>query len=462
MLKVSVVIPAYNEEKYIKNCIESLLSQDYEGEYEIIVVDNGSTDRTLEILKNYPIKVIVEPRKGVAFARQTGFTNASGDIILSTDADTIVPKNWIRKYVEEFEKDNELVGVNGLIEFKEIFNFTSLIFKIFTPFILKIEKLIRGNVSFTGANFAVKKDAFLKIGGFNTNFETGEDIDLGNRLKKVGKIKTINNVVITSSRRFKMGFFKSLFIYVLFNYISLILFKRPIMRHLPPIREVKINPIFGFSILGILLIFLSYFELHAQHTKKLLSKNYIFFRLVNKGEVLITFDDGPSPYTKQILDTLDKYNVKAIFFLVGKNIEKYPDAVKEIYKRGHIIGNHSYSHSVLLIFKDYKTIKKEIDSTNKLIENITGFKPYLFRPPYGIYSPVTDSVIRELNMKVILWNVDSEDWKLKNQDEIYFNVIKDLKGGSIILFHERKNTLKVLGKIIREIDKRGLKFASIF
>lgn len=184
MLKVSVVIPAYNEEKYIKNCIESLLSQDYEGEYEIIVVDNGSTDRTLEILKNYPIKVIIEPRKGIAFARQTGFINASGDIILSTDADTIVPKNWIRKYVEEFEKDKELVGINGPIEFKEIFNFTSLIFKIFTPFILKIEKLIRGNVSFTGANFAVKKDAFLKIGGFNTNFETGEDIDLGNRLKK--------------------------------------------------------------------------------------------------------------------------------------------------------------------------------------------------------------------------------------------------------------------------------------
>jgi len=455
-MKVSVVIPVYNEENYIKNCIEALLNQDYEGEYEIIVVDNGSTDRTLEILKNYPVKIIIEPKRGTAYARQTGFLNAKGDIILSTDADSIVPRDWIRKYVEEFKNNPDIIALNGQIKFKEVFNLTSLIFKIFTPMVLKIEKIFKGNNSFAGANFGVRKEAFLKVGGFNVNFKTGEDIDLGNRLKKIGKVKTINNCVITSSRRFKMGFFKSIFIYIILNYIFLNIFKKPIMNNLPPIREIKKRYAFGFLIAIFILIFISYIEVNA-HTKQILNKSYIFTHVYDKNVVLITFDDGPSPYTKAILDTLDKYKVKAIFFLVGKNIEKYPDEVKEIYKRGHIIGNHSYSHSPFLIFKDYKTIRNEIDSTNKLIEKLTGFKPDLFRPPYGRYSYIMDSVIRDLNMKVILWDNDSEDWKILNPNGIYFNVITHIRGGSIILFHERKNTLKVIGHVIRTIREKGYK-----
>ncbi len=443
-MKVSVVIPTYNEEKFVENLIKSLLDQDYKGEYEIIFVDNNSTDGTLEILKKYPVKVLIEEKKGVAHARQKGFTNAQGEIILSTDADCVVPRDWIRKYVEEFEKDPEVIALNGPVYFKEVFNFTSLLFKILSPLVWRIETLIRGNYSFSGGNFAVRGEYFYKVGGFRTDLGTGEGIDLGNRLKKLGKVKTINNSVITSSR------IKSVFLYILPNYFYLNIFKKPFLKSLKPIREVgrfSPIPIFGFSI--IFLVFLLF--LYEVLAYKIPKRDYIIFE--REGDVLITFDDGPGKYTLQILDTLDKYGVKAIFFLVGRNVEIHPNLVREIHRRGHIIGNHSYSHSPLLW--NFDKVYKEIDSTNKLIERITGEKVIFFRPPYGRYSRAMDSSVRVLGMKVILWNDDSEDWKNLSKPLLVSNILRQVKPGSIILLHERRNTLKSLGTLIDSLRGRG-------
>jgi len=451
-LKVSVVIPTYNEEKFVENLIKSLLDQDYNGEYEIIFVDNNSTDGTLEILKKYPVKILIEEKTGVTHARQKGFTNAQGEIILSTDADCVVPRDWIRKYVEEFEKDPEVIALNGPVYFKEVFNFTSLLFKILSRLVWRIETLIRGNYSFSGGNFAVRREYFYKVGGFRTDLGTGEDIDLGNRLKKLGKVKTINNPVITSSRRFREGFFKSVFLYILLNYFYLNIFKKPFLKSLKPIREVgrfSPNPIFAFSI--IFLVFLLF--IYRALAYKIPKRDYIIFE--RERDVLITFDDGPGKYTLQILDTLDKYGVKAIFFLVGRNVEIHPDLVKEIHRRGHIIGNHSYSHSPLLLLWGFDRVYKEIDSTNKLIERITGEKVIFFRPPYGRYSRAMDSVVRVLGMKVILWNDDSEDWKNLPKPLLISNILRQVKPGSIILLHERRNTLKALGPLIDSLRGRG-------
>jgi peptidoglycan/xylan/chitin deacetylase (PgdA/CDA1 family) len=427
-LKASVVIPTYNEEKFVENLIKSLLDQDYNGEYEIIFVDNNSTDGTLEI---YPVKILIEEKTGVAHARQKGFTNAQGETILSTDADCVVPRDWIRRYVEEFEKDPEVISLNGSVYFK-------------SQLVWRIEILIRGNYSFSGGNFAVRREYFYKVGGFRT--------DLGNRLKKLGKVKTINNPVITSSRRFREGFFKSVFLYILLNYFYLNIFKKPFLKSLKPIRKVgrfSPNPIFAFSIF--LLAFLLF--LYEALAYKIPKRDYIIFE--RERDVLITFDDGPGKYTLQILDTLDKYGVKAIFFLVGRNVEIHPDLVREIHRRGHIIGNHSYSHSPSMLLWGFDKVYKEIDSTNKLIERITGEKVIFFRPPYGRYSRAMDSVVRILGMKVILWNNDSEDWKNLPKPLLVSNILRQVKPGSIILLHERINTLKALGPLIDSLRGRG-------
>jgi peptidoglycan/xylan/chitin deacetylase (PgdA/CDA1 family) len=103
----------------------------------------------------------------------------------------------------------------------------------------------------------------------------------------------------------------------------------------------------------------------------------------------------------------------------------------------------------------FDMVYKEIDSTNKLIERITGEKVIFFRPPYGRYSRVMDSVVRVLGMKVILWNDDSEDWKNLSKPLLVSNILRQVKPGSIILLHERRNTLKALGPLIDSLRVRG-------
>jgi peptidoglycan/xylan/chitin deacetylase (PgdA/CDA1 family) len=103
----------------------------------------------------------------------------------------------------------------------------------------------------------------------------------------------------------------------------------------------------------------------------------------------------------------------------------------------------------------FDMVYKEIDSTNKLIERITGEKVIFFRPPYGRYSRAMDSVVRVLGMKVILWNDDSEDWKNLSKPLLVSNILRQVKPGSIILLHERRNTLKSLGPLIDSLRGRG-------
>jgi glycosyltransferase involved in cell wall biosynthesis len=117
---ISIVIPAFNEEKLLPECLRSLKNQNYAGEYEIIVADNGSTDNTPNIARQFGAKVITCPEKqNVFYARQAGADVAGGDIIAQADADTIYPEDWLRKIAEKFAARQEVVAITGRFVYRK-------------------------------------------------------------------------------------------------------------------------------------------------------------------------------------------------------------------------------------------------------------------------------------------------------------------------------------------------------
>ena len=181
---ISVVVPTYNEEKNIENCLKSLLNQTLSRkEYEIIVVDGYSKDKTVEIAKKYSDKVIQQKSKGVGGARNDGIGVSKGEIIATTDADCIIPKNWLEKIKQSFE-NKKVVCVYGQQEpleytFKNKISLKLSNLLIFTTYFFNIYMTV-------GANMAFRKKPFLEIGGYNNN-SAGDDFELPLRLKKKGK-----------------------------------------------------------------------------------------------------------------------------------------------------------------------------------------------------------------------------------------------------------------------------------
>lgn len=174
--------------------------------------------------------------------------------------------------------------------------------------------------------------------------------------------------------------------------------------------------------------------------------------------VAFTFDDGPSYNTIKIVNTLVKYDSKATFFLVGNKIEKYAKTMDVLVKNGMDIGNHTYSHKELTKLSD-KEILKEIDLTNEVIYNKTGIKPMFLRPSYG----AMNKRIKKLStMPIIVWNIDTLDWKYHNSNKIKDKILKYVSDGDIILMHDTYvATLNAVEMVIPELKKQGYKIVSV-
>lgn len=183
-------------------------------------------------------------------------------------------------------------------------------------------------------------------------------------------------------------------------------------------------------------------------------------RTIGPDEVALTFDDGPSRFTSSLVDTLTQYNVGATFFLVGVNIPENEHLVQQIHQGGFSIGNHSYGHPAFVTLRKERQ-QEEISITNQLIESITGEKVHLFRPPYGSMNQTTENVVVESDMKIVLWNKDTEDWKVKNAQELVQYAKQHITGGSIILFHEKQITMEALPEIIEFIQNKGLRIVNL-
>ncbi len=225
--QISVIVPAYNEEKYIGKCLDSLTNQDLDKNlYEILVIDNNSTDKTGTVALAYPVKMFLEKRKGVAYTRSLGVEKSQGQIIAFTDSDCIVPKNWISNFLAKFAKDPKLDAAGGVFAFYDGNKFLKTL-------ALKTQKF---TWHLSGGNMAIRRKSLSQIGGFEPLVHAGEDVLLTLKLQKQGTfLIDQNNVVQTSSRRFSDNFLKTILMYFP-NDFSLKYFHRPFFSHFPDVR----------------------------------------------------------------------------------------------------------------------------------------------------------------------------------------------------------------------------------
>lgn len=192
---------------------------------------------------------------------------------------------------------------------------------------------------------------------------------------------------------------------------------------------------------------------------------------INQPKIALTFDDGPNgPYTSEILDILKKYNIKATFFLLGKNVERYPAVAKRIVKEGHAIGNHTYDHPYLLI-QSRSHITYEIKKAELAIFEATNTKTHLFRSPYGADNSWLYHFVKETGYVTIEWTVTGHNGRKEiPYDSIIKNVLDGVENGAIILLHDgnrllkgsdRSHVVKALPSIIESLEQKGYQFVTV-
>jgi glycosyltransferase involved in cell wall biosynthesis len=211
---ISVVIPAFNEEKLLPQCLEALATQTTKQHFEVIVVDNNSTDRTAEIARSYAkrlnLRLLLEKKRGRGAARKRGFAEAKGDIVFSTDADARVPPDWIERLLPYF-KDRKVVGVSGPCLVNDLVWWKNIVVNVTQPTMMHVYRLFMGHYWLAGFNFAIRKRVYLDSGGFDARLHGLEDTELAMRVSQLGKIRCVPVKVTFSGRRFSGNFWLGIF-----------------------------------------------------------------------------------------------------------------------------------------------------------------------------------------------------------------------------------------------------------
>lgn len=240
---ISIVIPAFNEEKLIARCLISLQKQQFHKACEIIVVDNNSTDKTEEIARSFSVRVVREKNQGVVFARQKGLETAKGTIVVGADSDCMYPPHWLAHIYKAFEKNRNIVGCGGPAIAEKTPYWTYIIYKLGFGIVQYVYQFT-GYLIYLGAfNLAFHRETFVKLGGYHTYLDFGGDEwDVVARLRKTGTIVFIPKAYMyISNRRYKVGFFKWLlvhaFYYYTLNYLLAKIFKRTLI-HAQPVRNL--------------------------------------------------------------------------------------------------------------------------------------------------------------------------------------------------------------------------------
>ena len=195
----------------------------------------------------------------------------------------------------------------------------------------------------------------------------------------------------------------------------------------------------------------------------------IYLKALCKGKtderlITLTFDDGPNKeMTPKVLDVLKENNIKATFFLIGKNVEQHPDIVKRIIDEGHIIANHTYSHSGIFPMSTGKQVDCELANCDEAIKKATGKSPALFRPPFGVTNPIIGRAVKKRGYRTIGWSIRSLDTvKSRSREDVCRGVVDKLHPGAIILLHDRcEKADELLREIISACRERGYSFTPL-
>jgi peptidoglycan-N-acetylglucosamine deacetylase len=509
---VSVVIPAYNEEDYLLACLESIKKQDYAGKYEIIVVDNASTDNTAKIALAWGAKVVYESKLSLSCTRQKGAEVATGELIAFIDADTQAPTHWLSTIVSRFVREPKMVVISGPYAYYDAGKFTKITSYICNFIFIIIDHLFRKvfnkGSAIMGCNIAVRRSAFWEVGGFNTNIKFyGEEYELSLKLKSVGKGGIMPRLfVLTSARRLKsigavnqywnwmVAYFSVLFWYtplpekledwpsktwqivvasfswqrVKASWVYVALFFGLLWLNMSPAFEAVGRFIYVFDI-GILSTLFAY---HGVNPRSRFYGKVLSNGNRNRLRIALTFDDGPNePYTSQVLSVLEQYRIKATFFIIGQNARRYPETCRQIVAAGNALGNHSYHHHKSLCLRRGKTVTRDIEMARQAIYECTGLEPKLFRPPHGFRTPWLMRTVRNLGYTVVTWDNMTSDWNAeKSGEEIVQAILQRAKPGGVIVLHDGRDTrlrydrshmLQALPSVIEALVEKGFEFATI-
>jgi peptidoglycan/xylan/chitin deacetylase (PgdA/CDA1 family) len=178
--------------------------------------------------------------------------------------------------------------------------------------------------------------------------------------------------------------------------------------------------------------------------------------------VALTFDDGPDPrYTPQILDILDRYGVKATFFVIGAEAKRHPELTRTLSLRGHSVQNHTWSHADLTKLS-WAAFQRQVKDTDAQVRARTGRTPVCLRPPYGVRNALLDRRAASLGKGIVVWDVDSQDWTRPGVAAIESRVATNVRDGSVILFHDgggnRAQTIAALPGVLKMLQDSGFGF----
>ncbi len=183
----------------------------------------------------------------------------------------------------------------------------------------------------------------------------------------------------------------------------------------------------------------------------------------NQQQVAITFDDGPHPeFTPKALDLLKKYNAKATFFCIGQEVEKHPEILKRILAEGHLVGNHTYSHSKSFGFFNTDKVVSELQQTIQVIKDLSGKEMKLYRPAFAVTNPMIERAVKQLDVHSIGWSVRSLDTTSRSEKMILNRILPKLSKGDVILLHDTsQKTVDVLEQLLLFLQEKNLESVTV-